>query len=132
MNGFLEKTKQNINAAQVLLGQSHYASSVHCAFYACLQTLFHVLFVQLKHDKRQFINAMQRKKTGTHQQVSDLIETEIKKKSEEDSIWFKQNFSALKTLRVKADYDEVPISQTEGYDALSKTNAINNLIKKLS
>lgn len=132
MNGFLEKTTQNLTAAKILLDQCHYSSSVHCLFYGCLQTALHVLFVKLKHDKTKFVNDMQQKKTGTHQQVSDLIADALKKNSEEDSKWFKKNFSALKTLRVKADYEAAPISQTEGYDALSKTNAINNLIKKIS
>lgn len=132
MNGFLEKTKQNINAAQALLAQNYYASSVHCAFYACVQTLLHVLFVKLKYDKTKFINDIQQKKTGTHVHAFSLIEDEMKKARHPDIHWFRTNFTNLKKIRIKADYKEESISHSEGHDALNKANAINNIINKLS
>ena len=132
MNGFLEKTKQSLIAAESLLQQSLYASSINCSFYACLQTALHVIFVILKHDKKKFINDMKQKKTGTHEHVSNLITEAIKKKNEKDAIWFRKNFSTLKTLRVKAVYEATTITQSEGYDALTNTNTINNLIRKIS
>jgi uncharacterized protein (UPF0332 family) len=132
MNGFLEKTQQNLNSAEILLKQSHYASSVHCAFYACLQMLLHVLFVKLKHDKTRFINDIQRKKTGTHAHAFSLIEDEMRKARHPDIKWLRKNFNKLKDLRIKADYKEEYVSQPEGYEALNKANAINNVINKLS
>jgi uncharacterized protein (UPF0332 family) len=132
MNGFLEKAKLNLIAAEVLLEKSLYASSVHCSFYACLQVAFHVLFVILKQDEKKVLNDMRQKKKGKHQHVSDLIVEEIVKKNRKDAEWFSRNFSELKTLRVKADYKDETISLDEGQDALNTTNAINNLIKKIS
>jgi uncharacterized protein (UPF0332 family) len=131
MNGFLEKTKQNLTSAQILLDQCHYSSSVHCAFYGCLQTLLYVLFVKLKYDKDKFDVDLKFKKTGTHQHVFELIQEKIKKKDESDYHWFKKTFHNLKKLRERADYSEESISQSEGHDALNKAATINNLINKL-
>lgn len=79
MNGFLEKTRQSLTAAQVLLDKSLYANSVHCSFYGCLQTILHVLFVKLKRDKDKFEVDLKFKKTGTHQHAFELIQKEIKR-----------------------------------------------------
>lgn len=132
MNGFLEKTTQNLNSAKILLDQCHYSSSVHCSFYGCLQTAFHTLFVKLNHEKSQFDHMRRLQKMGTHQYVFNLIKKEIEKSLKSDYQWFIHNFTKLKKLREQADYSEEPISQSEGYNALSKAIAINNLINKLS
>ena len=132
MNGFLEKTTQNLNSAKILLDQCHYSSSVHCSFYGCLQTALHILFVKLKHNKSEFEYARRIQKQGTHQYVFDLIKKEVKKNLTSDYHWFRNSFSKLKTLREQADYSEEPISQSDGHDAFNKATAINNLINKLS
>lgn len=129
--GYKEKANQSLLSAKHLIEKNAYSNSVHCAFYSCLQTMFHVLFNKKKIDKDKFVIDGKYNHIGSHTQAFRLIEKEIENKNKKDYKWFYKSFHQLKKLREKADYTEESIKQEEVYDAINKANSIISLINKI-
>lgn len=128
---YKEKANQSLLSAKYLIEKKAYSNSVHCAFYSCLQTMFHVLFNKKKIDQNKFVIDGKYNRTGSHLQAFKLIETEIANKYPTDSKWFKNYFFQLKRLREKADYTNEFIKQEEVYEAINKANSISSIINKI-
>ncbi|UPK66585.1 HEPN domain-containing protein [Chitinophaga filiformis] len=128
---FKEKSNQNLLSARYLIKKKTYCSSVHCSFYSCLQTMFHVLFTKKKIIKTEFIAKSKHNGISSHIQAFKLIGNEIASSDFRDYKWFQKQYPELKHLREKADYSDEFIIQEEVYDAFNKANSIISLVNKI-
>lgn len=130
MNGFQEKKIQNLRAAEILLKENHYCSSVHCSYYSCVQFLLYIVYNKLNITRKEFENTARHLKSGTHKHASKLVSTELAKIDVAEYKWYQKVFPELQLLREKADYSEEQISQAESMEAKNKAFAISNLLSR--
>lgn len=114
-------------AAEMLIKQHNYSSTVSRAYYSCFQYILHILIEKLGHT-REHIDSMPR--AGTHSQAQYLLELSLVSKNRADYRWFQEKLPAFKQDRVTADYYGDALNSGLGYDAINKANAIINLLKK--
>lgn len=86
--GLLNKSALNSNAAEILNSSPnyHYCSSIHCAYYSCLQMLRYILFEVFKEDEDKiFANRSTGIiKKGEHEYFIDKIHEDIIKSNKID------------------------------------------------
>lgn len=123
----LEKSRQSMMAAEMLIKQHNFSSTVNRAYYSCFQYILHILIEKLGHT-HEYINTMPR--TGTHSQAQYLLSLTLSTKNAKDYMWFQEKLPAFKQDRVVADYHGDALNQSFGYDAINKANAIMNVLKK--
>ena len=114
MNYLKQKSKHNIDAAKFLIDNKHYTSSVHCAYYSCLQIL---KVICIKREKTIIKNK------PVHKQIIDYICEEIK--DDKDRRSFRNTIYDLKLFREKSDYEGVLISEK---DADKAYNTAKNIL----
>ncbi len=130
---FLEKSKESLESAQFLIDKGNYNSSIHCAYYSCVQVLLYVLHndiglndKQLGDEVSQYIR--NRRKGGSHAYYINRV---IKDLESENRFVSRLNtkLTDLKDLRVRADYKTDLIDKREANTALSLAEtSINELI----
>lgn len=129
------KSDTNFKAANLLLDQNMYCSSVHCYYYSCIQRIISKLLILYKQEEmnqeRQSLSA------SSHVYYTDKIERTIKNElglSNEaeriDLANFINNIKYLKRIRVQADYKDVEIKSDQGKKAFSYAESIHKYIKK--
>ncbi|MCU0361447.1 MAG: hypothetical protein MUF75_12170 [Bacteroidia bacterium] len=99
MSVFLEKSKQNLNAGDLLLKNSLPNSSVHCSYYATVQYMLHIIYKILGNSKTEFDSGARNNNEGTHDWAGKLVGIALAKKSQEDFKWFQRKFPELKSIR---------------------------------
>lgn len=124
MSGFKNKSQQNTTAADLLINNSLFSSSIHCSYYSCVQTLLHVLAHKMNIDFGKFLQDAKDNNQGTHKRASFLVGEEIRKKSNNDYKWFQRRFKELKALRERADYHEEVMISDDGHDAKRRNEEI--------
>jgi hypothetical protein len=128
MSTFLDKSKQNLDAGELLVKSGLPNPSVHCAYYATVQFMFHILFKKLLKNKDEFDSEKRNNKEGSHSWAEKLISIELAKKSFEDYKWYKSKFPELKRIRESADYSELAITKDMGLDALGRSQTLINTL----
>lgn len=130
MSELLEKSKQSLQSAKILVQQTYYSSTVNRSYYACFQYLLYVLFVKLNKNQDEYYQEVRNGQNGSHTWASKIIGIELAKKDIGDYKWFQKHFPQLKEKRVDADYYQIVIGQPDGYSAISEAENIINLLKK--
>jgi uncharacterized protein (UPF0332 family) len=132
MSQLLEKSKQSIASAKILLTRNYYSSSVNRSYYGCLQYMLYVIFDKLKKDKQEFYSEVQSKSNGTHGWASKLISIDLIKvvKDRDDYKWFQENIKSLKKKRIEADYFSDVISQEDGEKSIKRAEALITILVK--
>ncbi len=128
MSVFLDKSKQNLKAGDLLIKSGLPSSSVHCSYYATVQFMFHILFNKLGKRKDEFDADKRNNREGSHSWAEKLISIDLAKKSNEDYKWYKRKFPELKRIREDADYSEVVITKDIGLDALDRSQTLINTL----
>ncbi len=129
MSAFREKSNFNLTAAEVLQKQhSLFDPSIHCAYYACVQELLHIIYAKLKITKEQFESGRRNNRDGTHGWASKLIEIELARKDTKAFRAFQKDFTELKDLREEADYSEVIAGITQSQKALNLSQSIKHTL----
>ena len=123
----LEKSKQSMITAELLVKQSLYSSTVNRAYYSCLQFILHILIEKLGHSQEDINKAPG---SGTHSKAQYLLGLTLVKKNKSDYRWFQEKFPAFKQDRVIADYHPDPLDLNFGYEAITKAKAIINTLNK--
>jgi len=126
----LEKSKENLRAAQMLKG-SCYSATVNRAYYSCVQFILDVLYTRLNITPTQFYAQRIQNREGTHSWASKLIEIELAKMDKEDFKWFQKKFPEFQELREKADYTNDLISQPMAEIALRTNESLTNIVNKI-
>lgn len=68
--------------------------------------------------------------TGTHASAIKLIGFDLIRKEKNDYKVFQRLIPELKELREKSDYENVAISQSEGWEAIQNSDSIKNILSK--
>lgn len=149
MSTVIEKSKFNLDAAQLLQEKSYYAPSVHCAFYSCLQFLMYLAKEIFKVTDTDI--AAQTVGGGTHKYLVDLTFRELRRakmsKSDKNlSLQYKfdktklttitiTNFNSkmgkLKIHRVDSDYKDKEIRFDDSREAISLSQEIVKDLKQV-
>jgi hypothetical protein len=129
MSNFLEKSKQNLNAGDILIRSGFPNSSIHCSYYAAVQYMFHLIFTKFGKTKDEFNAELNYHKKGTHVWAEKLVCDELEKISFQEYKWFKKNFPEFKDIRVKSDYTEELIDKEKGIEALEKSRLLIETLK---
>lgn len=128
MSQLKNKSDFNNAASQLLFKNSLHASSVHCAYYRCIQFMLHILFNKIKMSKIDFQSKRQQRKGGTHGTAIYLIQLELLQKNREEYKSFQALIPKLKEYREISDYEDVEITSTISSDALNKSDSIMNIL----
>ena len=127
MKILLDKSKYSLQASEFLKKEELFASSVHCAYYSCIQLMRHILFNFLNKDENDFDNSQSNNKAGSHQNLLNTIIYNFYSKNIYANS-FKNDFRVIKELRKKADYKQIVILEKDCKDALNLALKINNTL----
>lgn len=130
MNILLKKSTSSLEASSLLKDEEHFASSVHCAYYSCIQLMRHILFNCYNIDETIFDSSANTNSTGSHMYLMNELTKLIHGKNFEIRE-FKSNFRNIKYYRKKADYQQIVIFQKDSNNAYSIALNINRTLKKI-
>ncbi|WP_338762030.1 HEPN domain-containing protein [Bernardetia sp. ABR2-2B] len=117
MSHLKKKSKDNLKAAQKLIDEGFYASSIHCSYYSCLQF---IKFIYIEDE--DFITDCNNKEKNSHNIIINKVLDEICEKADyKEEIRINKFLQDLKKTRVDADYNEVEITEEEAKFALLNT-----------
>lgn len=125
MSKLKEKSKFNIDAAQMLLNNALYAPSVHCSYYSCFQLMKHTIkyFFGVDYDT-QSAN-ISTSKQQTHQYVISYIFNELHNfVDRSECLKFRRKIKDLKQYRTESDYANIEVGVDKGKEALDKAKDI--------
>jgi hypothetical protein len=126
-----EKSGFNISAAEELINNSIYASSVHCSYYGCFQFLKYTIKNYKNFSYDYIENECFNYAGGTHGYIIDTCLNEYRKKVNLNSYKdLKRNIKDLKEFRISSDYYNLEISIDQGEKSLSLSKSIIAEIKK--
>ncbi|MFK7799800.1 MAG: hypothetical protein AB8E82_20260 [Aureispira sp.] len=101
-----QKSEKSIQAAEVLLEQQFYCSSIHCYYYACFQMLCNKLFQHYNSNQLESIRRDHTMRPGLHVRYLTQFTRDLRQHTVDQSISvdFQTKMQYLKKLRTKADY----------------------------
>lgn len=118
MSLLLHKSNENCRSSELLIEQSFYSSSVHCSYYSCVQLMIYILIN--KEGKSEEDIKTEQENVGKNFHVY-LINTFITKLRNDRTYHYYRNtigkLTELKILRVKADYKNAEILESEATEA---------------
>ncbi len=127
----LIKSKENIESAWFLIEEGKNSSSVHCAYYSCIQVLKHIVLHILKKSEAT-IDAESKAEGGSHLYLIKSVIRDLKSKGH-NVVNLNNNFFDLKDLRVISDYKDVQITASKSNTAYGIAKLIRDeLILKYS
>ena len=127
MKILLDKSKYSLQASEFLKNEELFASSVHCAYYSCIQLMRHILFNFLNKDENDFDNSQSNNKAGSHQNLlNTIIYNFYSNNINANSL--KNDFKDIKDLRKNADYKQIVILEKDCKNALNLALKINNTL----
>lgn len=121
------KSDENIKAAELLIKEKKFASSVHCSYYAYFQMLKYTLHTKLSCD----YNKQNSKGSGSHNNVVKLFDAEIKNQGINLQFDIKTNIRTIKTRRNAADYSRKKISYSQATKMHHISNDIISVLNKI-
>jgi uncharacterized protein (UPF0332 family) len=138
MSNFLQiKSDNNVKASQTLLNQDLCASSVHCAYYACVQYMLHILYTKqgmteesIHEDQKEGSNELE---GGYHVWLIykfELLLLQLRGDQGKTARTFASDIGQLKGLRTKADYKNVEITAKQAKRAYETSEAIIKILKE--
>ncbi|MBP6532464.1 MAG: hypothetical protein KA285_04220 [Bacteroidia bacterium] len=131
MSYLLKKSNDNFNAALTLSTEpkARFCSSIHCAYYSCLQMIIHILLDQTKKTEieiRQLANDSKNTHIYYINEVRKLVET----RNPKDVLVYKK-IDDLKDFRVKSDYHDQPITEQQSSNATGIAQQIRDLLIRI-
>lgn len=118
------KANSSLKAAQILINNGQYNSSIHCSYYAVFQYMKYIL-ANLKVRSISY-EKQDEKHIDSHEFIIIEIKNRIKKPN--DGKDFAEQARILKSCRKTADYHLESFSQD---DSLEQKQSAENLISKL-
>ncbi len=135
MSELKEKSKFNIQAAELLQENNLFAPSVHCSYYSCLQLMKVVinefLGISFEELERNIKNAQETQKLNTHTYIIKTISDNIRYGSKENQGEFDRRIKDLKHCRISSDYENVQITTFESDKALIIAKEIRKQLKEI-
>ena len=125
--GYLKnKSDINISSAELLYKNNLYSSSVHCAYYSCIQLMKYIIChkIGIDYDKQEIeisqLKTQKAKRTGSHNYMIDVIEEIMCSVDKKEASIFVDLIEALKDFRAESDYGNVEILSSKSSDSISK------------
>jgi hypothetical protein len=130
MSYLLSKSNINIKSANCLKEEkNYYSSSVHCSYYACVQTAKHILLFDLSYSLSAIFEGMKNKK-GFHNYYIKEIFNNLKTTSLSDARNFNSKIRDLRNIRNESDYEDIEILQIKSDNAYLKAKEILSILKR--
>lgn len=133
MSDWKLKSKNNIKAAELLIRNSLYSSSVHCSYYSNVQLMLHVLFTDFNKSENEIESESKQgsiDEKGYHNWLKNTITRELLTRDFMIVRDFNNLFGQLKALRVKGDYKNIIISKNKAVDAVGFSKSINEILEE--
>jgi hypothetical protein len=134
MSELTDKSEINRDAAKRLYDIQYYCSTVHCAYYSCIQLMMHIILYELGWTESTLTTAISNdKRTGSHEFYINLITKHLidKKTNRDDRKLFSEEIVNLKKLRTKSDYNNEKIGEPQGRYSISKAIDIYKILQKV-
>lgn len=125
MSHFLRKSEQNIQSAEHLILIGYFDSSVHCAYYSCVQKMIYV--VTRKRNISQVALYKECKKSF-HNHLAKECVLLLSQQNIKAVHPFSKLLGELKETRVSSDYKDEAISRQKAQQCLDKARHIHNII----
>jgi uncharacterized protein (UPF0332 family) len=127
----VQKSDENITSAKLLIDNKHYASSVHCSYYSCVQLMIYLLIHKYNLDRAQIEALAKGENKGSHIFAKNYIYNKMKDSGIRfDARTFYTTTGELKNKREHADYHETIISEAFSIAALNEAGEINKILRK--
>lgn len=136
MSNFLQiKSNNNFTASETLLKQELNAPSVHCAYYACVQYMLHILYTRqgmtdesINEEQREVSNELS---GGFHAWlINKFYFLLLPFDKSEVARNFANEIGSLKKWRIKADYENREITVKQAKRAYETSEAIIKILKE--
>jgi hypothetical protein len=129
MSYLLIKSNDNFNAALILSNKENkYCSSIHCAYYSCLQLIIHILLIETKESaedvRREAVSQ------NSHIYYINEVRKLVENRNPKDVLVYKK-IEDLKDFRVKSDYHDMPIDESQSSRAAGIAQQIRDLLSRV-
>ncbi|PLX00060.1 MAG: hypothetical protein C0594_16150 [Marinilabiliales bacterium] len=127
MSHLKNKSNLSLKAAKHLESNTnYYNSTVHCAYYSCLQMTKYIL--EKEYQLQGELQANQGR--GSHDYMLKRMRGIIKdnKGKRFNAIDYYENCTELKTLRVNADYNNIEILETNAQEAIKFADEVIRIL----
>src|ERR1035437_993426 len=132
MSKLLEKSRFNLDAAEVLIRERLYAPSVHCSYYSCFQRIKSIFPIYFDLTFSQIDVIVRTGKANEHAYLIRYISEQILKNiGLMEYAEFKRKIGDLKEFRVSSDYKEIEITSDLSNKALKIAKAINGFLAEV-
>ena len=126
------KSNENLVAANLLIQNGKYASSVHCAYYSCLQLIKHIINKYVgKSYKMQDGEAFHHRKSSHGYLLNEIVKNLNQKNGVNFANTVRRAFFELKDDRLKADYQNISINKIEAEASYLISNQVQNILKSV-
>ena len=126
MSFILSKSDANYDSAEYLSQGGYFASSIHCAYYSCLQLMIFIYKKEKGTDPN--FDSFGVNEKGFHNYLFNCVIQLIKNKNQIRTL--NTYFGDLKRSRVKSDYYDNEIKPVESTEALKKSRYLRSVLKK--
>ncbi len=130
MSELKKKSENNLIASEFLIKQGLHASSVHCAYYSCLQLLKYSInfFFEVAYDELE--NNINYSKGSSHKYIINYVFNELKSAKYDNYETQHRNIKDLKEWRETSDYENTPIGSVESDRAYKTAKEFTTYIKE--
>jgi len=131
MSKLREKSKFNLEAAEVLINENLYAPSVHCSYYSCLQRIKSILPEYYAISFNQIDLNVRAGTENEHGYLIRFISKQIRETFGSDEYAkFKRDIGDLKEFRIHSDYKDIQITSDQSNKAYQKALDINRFLNE--
>ncbi|MDD3723157.1 MAG: hypothetical protein PHW92_11870 [Lutibacter sp.] len=133
MSNWKEKSKENQKSANLLIKNSIYSSSVHCAYYSNIQLMLHILLTDFKLSETEIDTKSKEgsiEEGGFHNWLKTAITRELMTRDFMLVRDFNNFFGQLKSLRIRADYKNLLILESKAKNGLNLSKSIIELLEE--
>ncbi len=124
----LEKSNNNILAADLMVANEFYSSSIHCYYYSTFQLMSHIIFNLFNVDENQFRKKIKGK--NSHNYLINHFRNDLIMGGQDIRV-IGNDLRDLKQLRREADYTQKVITKSNSSSARHFSLKLNNEIKKM-
>ncbi len=131
MSNWKIKSEKNIRGAGLLIKNSFPSASVHCSYYSTIQLMLHILLIDFNKSEDEIENEAKldsKDENGYHNWLKNLITRELVKRDFMIIRDYNNFFGKLKSLRIRADYKNIIITENRALDALDLSKKINTIL----
>jgi HEPN domain. len=130
MSYLKNKSEINFSSAELLYQNDLYPSSVHCAYYSCVQLMKYIISdkIGINYEKQASeisqLKNQKAKRRGSHNYMIDKIEEVMLTVDKKEANSFVGSIEDLKEFREESDYENIDILSVKSRDSILKADLI--------